>query len=709
MNNKPIISLALILLILILETLFLKNAYAGFDVRGVQIFRDGNLCVNRTSSSSGSNPQSLNFSTLQTSDVSVFTVVSSSGSFCPPPPFFTGGAILGTTSGKTSQAQPVVQALSRGILISEGPGTSGAVSSSGEPTGFLNLINSFGGVGMTVFEISLPSSCDVVDDDNDAEGASTDLTTINDFTLPLCSSTNGLSIICNQTNSTNLLSASNILVPSTSGSPAKIRFAISEITTFADSTMIDSILIKLDSQDIFCSQLSSAPLTATVTASNAIDSPSSTQTIGTADLGTPIKALGFNYAEETALSAKGESSKNTISTTAVLTGAENATGNTVEISELDNESISVGGLSVPAFIEPASSLTTEITMLNLWLVPTSTNFFAVAPSSSDISFSDDSLILNSSPYVVKINTDDFNAPFGSLVIPVKRNTASGASDPSSKKTTITIKNLSLNAPSSSGNTIVSLQVFDTTTGTVINTPGGCAINNSTNINNPVNFSAYSPSSTRAFAQNAVVSGAANDLTGALQITTNNDLASLASRNSTLGTPQISGFLNIVSMVTDVDVSKITGSSSSSVLTLNGAVASSIGGAKVNASLFISGQADSFDSVTVTSAGDGSFTAKLKSDFSMGDVTVKFKQSVGGTFGSLTSKSFSQSTSSSSSSGGSLSCDQTVCGCSDVNCTPSVNQILTYIQNKGGLADVITAGGAILDEVVNSIKKALGLG
>ena len=45
-------------------------------------------------------------------------------------------------------------------------------------------------LGSIIFEVSLPSGCYVVDDDNDIVGASSDLSTINDFSFPTCASTN---------------------------------------------------------------------------------------------------------------------------------------------------------------------------------------------------------------------------------------------------------------------------------------------------------------------------------------------------------------------------------------------------------------------------------------------------------------------------------------------------------------------------------------
>lgn len=702
-NYKSIISLTLILSILISEILFLNNANA-FDIKPVGIFRDGTICLIPASSSGVA--QAFSLSSLQSSTESVQTKISSSGSFCPAPALFTGGAILGTTSGKTFQAHPTVQALSRGILISENAGIDGAISSSGDPTGFTSLITRLGGLSRNIFEISLPSACDVVDDDDDAVGASSDLSTLNDFSFITCNSTNGITTICNETNATNALTATNILVPASSSGAAKIRFAISETITAADGNMIDSILIKLDSQDIFCSGSASSPLTATIIAKNFIDTPTITETIGTVDLGIPSKAATLEYTSDIATSLKGEVSTNIVSTTPILVGGSNATANSVVITELDNESIPIGGQSSASLINPSLSSTVEIANVNLWITPCINNYFSTAPAISDITFSDSTLAVSSAPYIVMSNVDDLIAPFGTLVIPIKKGTSG---NPTQAKTKITIKNIGLSAATASTtNVTVSLAFFEPLSNAVVNIPAGCSINNSTNLTNPTNFSAYCAGSTRALAQNAVVGGAVNESTGASQITTDNDLLTLTNRNTTLGTPQIANFTSVISMVTPIDITKITTSiDSNSVVSITGAASSSISGAMIKIDLLEKSSTTAFDSVTILSTSDGSFGAKLKSDFSKGDVTLNFKQTVNGTDSTVSSVTVSNSSSSSSSSG-SLACDKTVCGCSNTSCTPTINQVLDYIQTNGGLSSVISSGGNIFNEVINSLKKALGL-
>lgn len=697
-NYKSLISLTLILSVLISEILFLNYANAAFDVNGVGLFKDGNLCILNPSQTQSS----LALSAIQTNLDSVQARISSSGSYCKPL-FFTGGALQGSTSGKVIGAQPNVQAYGRGILISEPAPVSS--SSSGDFNAFNSLVGRFGGTTMLVFEISLPQGCDVVDDDDDAEGTASVLAGINDFSFPACSATNGITINCNDVSSSGLLTASNILVPASSGSPAKIRFGISNINFSADASLIDSALIKFDSQDIFCPTTTTSPLIATITAKNAIDSPTLTETIGTANLGNPTKALDVSYVSETVSSTKGEISTNNISNTAVLKNSTSTASNSIQIIELDNESIPVGGQSSQILIDPVFGQTVEITMINIWLVPSVTNLFSTAPSTSDVTFSDNSLALSSSPYLVKSASDDPIAPIGTLVFPVKKNDIQGALNPTSSKTTITIKNITLGAASSDGT--ISALIYEPTGQAVVNTPGIASINNTSSFTNPQNYSAFAYLSTRAQQQTAVISTIVNETSMLTQPLTDADLALVTSRNTTLGSPQIVGFTKVATSVSAVDTSKITVSNLNSVLTISGASGASIPGAKIK--IDVLSNSTIFDSVTVTSGTDGVFTAKLKADFSNGDATLNFKQTISGVDSTVSSKTVSaSSSSSSSSSSGSLSCDKTVCGCSNTSCTPTINQVLDYIQTNGGLSSVISSGGEIFNEVINSLKKALGL-
>lgn len=502
-NYKSILSLTLILSILFSEVLFI-NAKAAFDVNGVGLFKDGNLCILNSSQVQ----TSVNLSSFQSLNDGVQVRISSSGSYCKPS-FFTGGALQSNASGKVIGAQPNVQAYGRGILISEPAPTA---SSSGDPSAFSTLFNRYGGSNMLVFEIALPQGCDVVDDDDDGEGTASILSGINDFSFPGCSSTNGLNVFCNDLSSSGLLTASNVLVPASSGSPAKVRFGITSLNFPTDTNLIDSVLIKFDSQDIFCPTTSTSPLIATVTAKNAIDSPTLTETVGTADLGTPVKALDVS-----------------------------GSASNLQISELDNESIPVGGQASQSLIEPIFGQTTEITMINIWIVPSAINLFSIAPSISDVTFSDNSLALSSAPYLVKIPGDDISAPIGTLVLPVKKNDDQGAANPINNKTTITIKNITLGTAVSGGT--VSILIYEPNAQAIVNTPGVASINNTSSLTNPQNYSSYSYLSSRAQVQTTVISNVINETSMLTQPLTDADLALVTARNTVLGSPQILNFTN----------------------------------------------------------------------------------------------------------------------------------------------------------------------
>ncbi len=691
---KPVQNILLIILFLASQVVFFKSQ-AAFDVQGVELFKDNNICIFMAGSST---PEGLSLASFSVTTESVQSRISSSGSLCLPPPFFTGGSLLTTINGIKTQADPVVQSLGRGILISEISGTAG-VSSSGDPSGFNSLVTRLGGLTMTIFEISLPDSCDVIDDDDDVVGSSSDLSTINDFSFPTCNSTTGLTVACNATS--NLLTAITGLAPATSTSPAKIRFTISEFNAFADASMIDSILIKLDSQDIFCPNNAGNPLTVTAIAKNAIDSPTVTETLGSVNIGSPAQSAKLSYTTEVATSAKGETSTNETGTTPVLAGSNSTTANTIQIEELNNESIPIGGQSSPTLINPSVATSNANNAINIWLIPSISNLFSNPPATGNITFSDNSFIVSSAPYLVMSNTDDQNAPFGTIVIPIRQN--SSGDDPTTIKTTITIKNLPLSGDATaSKDSTISLSFFEPISGAIVNTPGALSIlSSTTNSTNPQNFSSFTAQSTRGIAQNAIIGGAVNDGAGAGQVVTDTDIAALTARDTVLGTPQIIGFTKVISLLTVIDSSKVNITNSNSVLIITGDKEASIGGAKIKIDSLASGETNPFDSVTVTSKSDGSFNAKLKADFSKGNVTVNLKQTVSSTDSKITTKSVSQD-------GGNSSCEKTVCGCANTNCTPTITNVLTFIQNNGGLAQIVTSGGALFQEVINSAKKALGI-
>lgn len=684
---KSISALILAYLIVFNYGLFIfyaaNKAEAAFDVKGVSLFKDNSICINAASSGT-TVKQGLDLATLTSNTDSVEIRIGSSGSLCSPSPFFTGGALLTTTNDITTQAQPNVQSLGRGILISE---------VTGDNTGFKTLINNtFSGVTMTIFEISLPSGCNVIDDDDDIVGTATDLSSINDFTFPTCTSTNGITVMCNA--ASDLLTASNGLIGASGSTPAKIHFAISELNSFNDPTMADSLLIRLDSQDIFCPSTVTGSLTATVAAKDSATNPSKSETLGTVNLGTATQAFSFSYATNTATSTKGEISTNEVGITPLLAGGANTIINDLQIVELDNESIPIGGEASPTLIDPSIGSTSEILAVNLWLVPSSNSFFSKAPSSSDISFSDDSLKVSSAPSIVTSFETEKNAPIGTLIIPIAKNTS--GTDPKTVKTTITIKNISTNVK----NGTVSLSVFEPISGAVVNTPAVQTISNISDSSNPQNFSAFPPLSNRSLAQNTSVNNASSPITTS-QGLSDNDLNTITARNTKLGAPQITEFTKVIPSLTNVDITKITLSSKNSVLTAVGDAGASIGSAMVTIE-------SNTDSTTIISKNDGSFAAKLQADFSKGSVTLNFKQAVSGTNSQATTKVISKQETENGSSGTDLQCEKTVCGCEEPNCIPTIPTVIVFVENNGGLSEIISQGGDLLEEVISAVKKALGL-
>ncbi|MBI1857941.1 MAG: hypothetical protein HYR97_02345 [Candidatus Melainabacteria bacterium] len=688
---KPHIHLLLAVLVLFSQAYFVLDARATLNARTVRVLKDHEVCVKDSTGTT----TSLDLSTLISNSDSVDGRASSSGSYCPVPPLFTGGAKVTTALGISVQGQPVVQGLGRGILISEQSGDSGGVSSSGKPTDFNDLAVSFGGLTNLFFEVSLPAGCDVIDDDNDIVGSESDLSLINDISFPTCAATGGVTVVCNA--ATNELSASNGLVETSSGTPAKIRFVLSAVGSVSDVNMIDSILLRLDSQDIFCPKDIAGPLTATVTVNKGMtfSSPTSTQTIGTVDLGTPTSALSIGYAEETVMSSKGEISNNKLDTTAVLAPGSLVTANAIEIKELDNESIPIG-INSAAISGPGISSAIMIEEAHLLLIPSEVNLFDdINIMSSNISLSDSSLIVSGEPVVVMTTADHSSAPFGSVVIKLKQNVSS--LDPATVKTTITVNDLKLRGLSSTSamDSTISLSLFEPNSGAIINTPGVLSIFDSMDAVNPINYSAFSPNSTRATKQNAVIGGAVNEQVGADRIQIDTDLSRLASRNAELGAPQITEFTKVALNVTDVNKDQITTSVNGAVITAVGNAEATRGGAKVTLTT-------SLDSVTVTSLKNGSFTAKLQGDFSKGDVSLTIKQAISGTESNGVIKTVTKPAS------GALSCEQTVCGCENIGCTPQITDVLTFVSNNGGLSEVVSSGGELLAELISSIKKALGL-
>lgn len=690
----------ILVLLLLLVQFFYLNTKAAFDVVSVRLFRDTNVCINKPTAN-GTQKQSVDFKTFGSSSQSVRASISSSGSFCSLPPFFTGGAKVITKNGISVQAGPTVQSYGRGILISEVAGTDGGVSG-GDPSGFDNLgTMDFGSMTTSlVFEISLPSECDVIDDDDDIAGDSSILSGVNDFSLPTCSSTDGVTVVCNA--ESGALTASNGLVPASGTSLAKSRFVISSLDTIADPTMIDSVLIKFRSQDIFCPNGTSGPLTATIVAKDSVTNPAKTVTIGQVDLGTSTQALSVGYAKDIATSSKGETSENEVATTPILVMGSATALNSIEIKELNEESIPIGSDASAVNIDPsrASSSTDEITEVFLLLIPSKTNFFSKAPLNSDVTLSDNSFIVNGEPFIVTSSTISSNFPVGTLVIKLKKNTNPGATNPDKVKTTVKIANIVVNPPLNTDETgTISFSIFEPDSGAIVNTPGALSINTPTDSTKfPQNFSAFSVGSKRALEQNKN-----GDDVRANQIITDTELAELTSRNTELGAPQITNVVKAVSNITPINETKVaasvkTNADGTKIATIKGGIDSSIGGARIKVDTLKGDGKTVFDSVIITSLSDGSFTAKLQADSVPSKVNLI--QTVSDVESTVISKTLQESAG--------LACEEKVCGCEDPGCTPSIGQVVSYIETNGGLNSIVSQGGDILNELIESAKKALGL-
>ena len=110
LRKSTTIFLVIQLLIINLFLLFpvCNNSQAAFDVQGVGLFKDNNICIIMSGSTT---PEGLNLGGFSVTTESFQSRTSSSGSLCSLPPFFTGGTILTTVNGIKVQADPVVQGL----------------------------------------------------------------------------------------------------------------------------------------------------------------------------------------------------------------------------------------------------------------------------------------------------------------------------------------------------------------------------------------------------------------------------------------------------------------------------------------------------------------------------------------------------------------------------------------------------------------------
>lgn len=624
----------------------------------------------------------------------VNTAVSSactSGAIAPPPPLFTGGLGASVSGNTVLDGSPVVQGEARGILVSE-------LSA----TGFSELVNQVGGGTQgTVFEIALPSGCDVIDDldDNNTASSTSSSSTAtggNDVARVTVTATGGVTatVTGNGTGDA-LLTSANVLQPASGATPAKINFALSAATgTGTDAATTDAVLVRLDAQDIFCPDGTTGELEATVTAKNKISSPTVTANLGNAKLGSATSALAVGFADDVKTSTKLETSTNTnIGPTPRLVGGGASTAHSISIKENHARAIPIGGRVSSRNLDPENSLlSTVLTRAQIWIIPNHPSAFSAAPGSSDIEISDDSIVLDGAPTLVTSATVNPNAPLGTLIVGIKK----GTSDPMANTTTITVKNLKLGAATSSTTDLVSVvEIFSQDAGVVVNTPGIAAGNSAST---PTVFTPYVQASTKAAGQleaTAVQLG-----TGS----TANQL--LVNRAKDLKVPVIDPLAIQVSSVQGADTTKITVSSTGltdstdNVITVTGTAGSVDAGADVTVT---TGGTATFDSVTVVADKNGAFTAKVRGDCAgASSVTVNVTPSISGTTGTAVTKT--------ALCQGATESEDTVFADIDAddNGSTSIDEVLTYVEAQGGLAAVVSAGGAKLAGVIKAVKNALGL-
>lgn len=620
------------------------------------------------------------------------------GTIAPAPTFFTGGA-PNTVSGTTIiEGSPTVQGNGRGLLISE-------LSA----TGFSELANQVGGGTQgTVFEISLPTGCDVIDDNDDNNTASSSSTVAgslggNDVARITLTATGGITATQAAGGAGNAaLTNANVLSAASGSVPAKVLFRLATAPgTGTDALTTDAVLVKFDAQDLFCPTSVTGALTASVKAINAVSSPTVTSSLGTANLGTALQAATFAVANDVATSTKGEVSTNAgVGPTLRLVGGSTSTANPFSFTETDPLSIPIGGRVSSRNVDPENSLLSSVlTRGQIWIIPAANTAFATAPAASDITFSDTSLIVDGTPVVVTSATVDANAPFGTLIIGVKDNTASDAPAPGTVATTITVKNLQLAAATSSTTDLVSSALFfSQDAGVIVNTPGSASGNNAAS---PTLFTPYVQGSTKALTQ---LEAAGLQLNGSLA----NQL--LTARLTTQGSPQLNPFAKVVTTAMNADSSKITVSGAAattptgttdSVITVTGAAGAVDGGAQVVVS---TGGSSTYDTVTVSSAADGSFTAKLRGDCSAASsVTVTVAERVSGANTTSVSKTAL------CTGGGSGPTEDSVFNeIAGADGIVSISEVLSYVSANGGLAAIVSAGGGQLAGVIKAAKAALGL-
>ncbi len=669
------------------------------SAQGVGLAANSQLAV--TCSSGGESSVVLSGISTGGLDASV-AAACTSGTVASPTSLFTGG-VGNTVSGNTVvDGSSVVQSTGRGILIKETTNT-----------GFNELVSQVGGGTQgTVFEISLPAGCDVIDDrdDNNTAVSTTSATGGNDVTRVTVTSTAGVTPAVSEGGTGNAaLTNANVIEPASGTTPAKLRFRLATVGGATDNAVKDAVLVRTDSQDIFCPSSVTGDLMGTAVANNAVSAPTVTANLGSVNFGSAKSAATFAFGNDVATSTKGEVSTNSmLGATPRLVGGAASVGHTFTVTETDPTSIPIGGRVSPRNIDPDNSvLSTVITRGQIWIVPSSASAFSSAPAAADVSFSDNSLVVDGNPLLVTSATVDANAPIGTIIVGVKKNTAAGAADPAASTTTVTVKNAGLTAANGSTTDLTaSVEFFSQDAGAVVNTPGIASGNSATT---PTIFSPFAPGSTKAFTQiNGTTAAAA-----ALQIGTGS-LANqlLTSRLTSEGTPQLNPFAVQLAAgsLKNADASKITATAvalsssgtpaTDNTVTVTGTAGAVDGGAQV---VVTTGTSSTYDSTTVTASSDGSFTAKLRGDCSGStSVTVNVTERVSGTSSTTATK-----TALCNGVSGGQSVDDIVAEIA-AGGSVTIAKVLSYVSSNGGLAAIVTAGGNKLQAVIKAAKTALGL-
>lgn len=676
------------------------------SAQGVAVSETGQLGIDCSSGGQSSvTLSSVSTGTITTAATNACT----SGAIASPPAFFTGGAnntVSGTTVVKGS---PVAQGEARGILITESTAT-----------GFSELVSQIGGgVAGALFEIGLPSGCDLIDDNDDnntatSSSSSSSATGGNDVSMITLASTAGVTAtVTGGGTGDALLTSSNVLAPAVGSTPAKVRLRLSAATgTGTDALTTDGVLVKFDSQDIFCPTSVTGDLFATVTAQNKVSGPTVTSSLGTmVALGTATKALSFAFGDDTATSTKGETSTNmNIGPTPRLVGGGASNSHVFVITELNKKAIPIGGRVSPRNLDSDNTLlSTVLTRGQLWIIPAAGSAFSAAPALADVTTTNlegttpGSLVVDGSPLLVTSSSVDANAPIGSVIIGLKKNTASGAPDPATITSVVTVKNLKLTAATSSTTDLVAdVEFYAQDVGVVVNTPGVASANSSSS---PTLFTPFTAGATKALTQ-LEVAGA--QLSGSLA----NQLA--INRDAVLESPQISPFANQLTTQMNADGSKITvaasaiaASSSGTAPTDNKITVTGTAGAVDNGAevIITTGGTTTYDSVTVVASNDGSLTGNLRGDCAppATSVSVSVTEQVSGTKTTSVTKTVLCS-----GQVGGVTEDSVFTEIAGSDGVATVSEVLTYVSSNGGLAAIVSAGGGKLAGVIKAAKSALGL-